>query len=563
MNRLFQEHIKRNVTSLDGAWRSVVDKEDIGETLGYEKGLKKTTTSIVPSVWNTEKGMLEYEGVVFYEKEFYTEGGTLRFCFGGVMTECKVFLDGELLGKHYGGFCKFSFTKSEVCCGIHRLTVKVDNRFDDNSIPKALVDWYHYGGIIRGVSVERLSGISVLYSFLDYTINEGSANCSLRAELYNAGNSTITDTLVAFIDGKKVGETEVMLAAYESTTKTIEFDLPSINTWSSESPVLYELRTETSTDDLYERVGFRRIEVKDGSILLNGKRILLKGVNRHEEHPEHGMAFPHSLMGRDLDIIEGMNCNTIRGSHYPNDPVFLDMTDERGLLFWCEVPMWGPDYSERNFSDPFFVNRAMDMHREMVREYYNHPSIVIWGIFNETDTSASATENFAHSCYDFLKSQGGNRLVTFATNQTTKDICLKWCDFISLNLYIGWYDYPDKGFESWESTVKTMRAYFEKVGVADKPVIMSEFGAAAIYGNHTFDNLKWTEEYQAELIKNCLELFYREGYSGTYIWQFADIRTAREMGLNRARSFNNKGLVNEHRKPKLAYGVVKKFYGKI
>ncbi len=562
MTRLFEEHIKRELTCLDGAWRALTDPEDRGEASDYKNGLKNSHTVIIPSVWNSESGMLDYEGAVWYEKEFYSKGGTLRFSFGSVMTECKVFLDGELLGEHYGGFCKFSFTKTGVSEGFHKLILKVDNRFDERSIPRASVDWYHYGGITRSVNVERLSGIAVLYSHLDYELKSNAAKCKLKLELYNAEDTALTDKIRIYIGGEAVGETTISLEAHESKIASITFDIKDLELWSLKSPRLYELRSETSTDDLYDRVGFRHIEVSGKKILLNGEPILLKGVNRHEENPDHGMAFPHSLMQKDIDIIERMGCNAIRGSHYPNDPVFLDMLDERGIMFWSEVPMWGPEYGEKTFSDKEFFERAYNMHREMVKEYYNHPSIVIWGIFNETDTTVKETEVFAKACYGMLKKAGGNRLVTFATDKRTKDICLKWCDFISLNLYIGWYDYPDKEFETWESSLKTMIAYFEREGVADKPLVMSEFGAAAIYGNHTFDNLKWTEEYQALLIKNCLELFYKKGFAGTYIWQYSDIRTSKEMGLNRARSFNNKGLVNEYRKPKMAYFAVKDFYEK-
>ncbi len=560
MTRLFSEHIKRENFCLNGAWNSLADKENKGEKSGYQNGLPDSHSVIVPSVWNFEKGMLEYEGAVWYEKEFYTKGGTLRFSFGAVMTECKVYLDGELLGEHYGGFCKFSFTKEGVSEGIHRLTLKVSNAFDKRSIPKATVDWYHYGGITRSVNVERLSGICILYSFLDYELEESCAKCCARVELYNSSDKSISDSVRIYIGGKPCSEISVTLGGYESKSAECRFELSDIALWSPENPKLYEMKTETSSDDLYDRVGFRKIEIKGKDFVLNGTKILLKGVNRHEEHPEHGMAFPSSLMGRDLDIIESMNCNAIRGSHYPNDPLFVDMLDERGILFWSEVPMWGAEYGKDTFSDPVFFDRAMDMHREMVREYYNHPSVIIWGIFNETDTTVPETEAFAHTCYDFLKSEGGNRLITYATDKRTRDICLRWCDFISLNLYIGWYDSFDEGFDTWENTLKSMNEFFKKVGVSDKPLVMSEFGAAAIYGNHTFDNLKWTEEYQADLIKSCLELFCREGCSGTYIWQFCDIRTAKEMGINRARSFNNKGLLNEYRKPKLSYFTVKEFY---
>lgn len=561
MARLFCEHIKREVTCLDGAWRAVTDASDVGMDTGYQKGLKNWRTVIIPSVWNTEMGMLEYEGVVWYEKEFYTKGGTLRFSFDAVMTEAKVYLDGELLGEHYGGFCSFHFTKPSVSEGIHRLTVRVDNRFDKRSIPQATVDWYHYGGITRSVRVERLSGISVLYSFLDYKLNEDNADCTLRAELFNSEKSETSDEVAAYIDGKRVAEERVTLKAYESKEISLSFTLCGVKRWSINNPRLYELLTVSSSDDLYERVGFRSIEIKDKRILLNGDNLTLLGVNRHEEHPDFGMAFPKALMLRDVEIIENMNCNSIRGSHYPNDKIFIDMLDERGITFWSEVPMWGPGYGADCFSDPVFVKRAMDMHKEMIREYYNHPSIIIWGIFNETDTSAEATKEFAKNCYRMLKKEGGGRPVTFATNQLHNDVCLDYCDFISINLYVGWYDQTDERYSTWESAMNTLESYFDSVKVGDKPIVMSEFGAAAIYGHHTFDNLKWTEEYQANLIGACLDLFLnRKGYAGTYVWQFSDIRTSKEMGLNRARSFNNKGLVNEYRKPKAAYFTVKDFY---
>ena len=560
MNRLFCKHIKREVTSLDGAWRYAACSEDNGEA-DFSKGLKNAKTVIIPSVWNTEKDLLEYEGAVWYERDFYTEGGTLRFSFGAVMTKATVYLDGELLGEHYGGFCKFHFTKTNVSKGIHRLTVKADNRFDKYSIPHAVVDWYHYGGITRSVEVERLKGITVLYSLLDYTLEENQAECKLRLELYNAKNEKLCDNISVALDGKNVYASKVSLEAYESRTLEVAFSFDNAERWSPDSPRLYTLLTETSSDDLYERVGFRKVEVKEKDILINGKKTVILGVNRHEDHPDFGMAFPASLMGRDLDIIGGMGCNSIRGSHYPNAPIFIDMLDERGMLFWSEIPMWGPGYSEELFRDGDFVKRATDMHREMILEYYNHPSIIIWGIFNETDTTTEAAKEFTKTCYDLLKNEGGNRLVTYATNKLTRDVCLEYCDFISLNVYVGWYEYNEEGFDSWENALETLETYFEKAGVSEKPIVMSEFGAAAIYGHHTFDNLKWTEEYQSELIESCLRLFLvKKGYTGAYIWQFSDIRTAKEAGINRARSYNNKGLLNEYRRPKLAYRTVKNFF---
>lgn len=133
-------------------------------------------------------GLLQYEGVAWYQKEFYSKDGTLRFCFGAVMTEAKVYLDGNLLGEHYGGFCEFELIACDVCAGRHTLTVRVDNRFDEHSIPQNKVDWYHYGGAIRSVTVERLVDVCALYQRFEYTLSPDlkSASGRFAVELYNA-----------------------------------------------------------------------------------------------------------------------------------------------------------------------------------------------------------------------------------------------------------------------------------------------------------------------------------------------------------------------------------------
>jgi beta-glucuronidase len=160
--------------------------------------------------------------------------------------------------------------------------------------------------------------------------------------------------------------------------------------------------------------------------------------------------------------------------------------------------------------------------------------------------------------YPLLKDQGGPRLVTYATDKPLTDVCLNYCDVISINQYIGWYG---GSMDEWPAFLDKFRARRSELGLDNVPVIMSEFGGAAIYGHHTFDNVHWTEEYQAELLSYTLELFSRDPMIvGTYVWQFTDIRTCLEAGINRARGFNNKGILNEYRKPKQAYFAVKKAY---
>lgn len=561
MSRLFCEHIKRQVLSLDGAWNFCTDKNDIGTAEGWEKGLKNHETVSVPSVWNEEKGLLDYEGATWYEKKFYSRGGTLRFCFGAVMTEADVWLDGEKLGYHYGGFTQFDFIVNHVSEGWHTLTLRVDNRFDEHSIPQQKVDWYHYGGIIRSVEVETLEGICILNKRLEYTLSEDLAKVSghFVLECYNASDEARTEKINIKIGDKTVFDSELSIeGGATSELVTPEFTLEDISLWDMDSPKLYDVAINTESDDLFDRVGFRKIEVVGGKILLNKKAVELHGVNRHEEYPSFGFAFPQSRAKHDIDLIKELGCNTIRGSHYPNSQYFVDLLDECGMLFWSEIPIWGCGFSEEALGDEIVVNRGLEMHREMLKYYYDHPSIIIWGMHNEILTGTQNAYEMSKKYYNFLKKNGGNRIVTYASDKSFNDICFEFCDVISLNMYFGWYS---GGMERWESFVEEFARHREKLGYGSKPIIFSEFGGGALYGFHDAECAKWSEEYQAKMLEHSLKIFHAHPeVVGMYIWQYADIRTCKEMGNDRARGFNNKGILNEHRRPKLAYYAVKNCY---
>lgn len=560
MKRTFDEHILRHCIDLDGAWTFCTDPENAGEAEGWAQGLPQGETVMVPSVWNTQMGLLEYEGAAWYQKRFHTRGGTLRFVFEGVMTQADVYLDGERLGSHYGGFCQFELIKTGVAQGFHTLVVRADNRFDDQSIPMAHTDWWHYGGIPRSVSVEELHGLCALSNHFDYQLHGTEAQCTLTAELYNAESETAAQT-VRFVFGQEtVWTQEVTLPPYGQTTLTTPvFAVSDVKRWSCETPHLYDIAVLTGTDDLLDRTGLRTIEVSGSILLLNGKPFEIRGVNRHEENTDFGFAFPPALMKRDIDIIRNMHCNSVRGAHYPNSRIFVDMLDEAGLAFWSEIPMWGNGYTPENAGDPVVVQRAMDMHREMAHYYYNHPSILIWGMHNEMPTHSPEVRSLTEKLYPYLKQHGGNRLVTYASDKIDRDICFDLCDLVCINRYEGWYY---GGRDTWkDGSLSLIRKRLEELGIAQKPILVSEFGAAAIYGHHTFDNLKWTEEYQADMLTKALQTFHAdERVAGFYVWQFCDIRTSPENGLNRARHYNNKGLLNEYRRPKMAYFAVRDAY---
>lgn len=571
MKRTFEQHKIRRVHDLNGAWKFKLDPDNVGKDEGWVYGLSDAEDVIVPSCWNNELGLLNYEGVAWYEKKIEITGDDytgLLFELGCVMTYAEVWLDGKLQCEHYGAFTAFSFT-TYAEKGVHSLVVRADSSFDKHSFPQRYTDWFNYGGIARDVSMYELKGISILDNHIAYTLCDDFKSVKVHAELelFNTLDKGSSSPLSVSIGDTEIFCGNVSLGASErKIISTPEVELDGIELWDTDSPKLYTVVAETDSDDLIDRVGFRKIEVKDNNILLNGRSIELLGVNRHEEHHEWGFAFPPRLMKRDLDLILDMNCNTIRGSHYPNSKIFVDMLDEKGILFWSEIPMWGCGFAWELFTDPIIVERGLNMHKEMVKQYYNHPSIIIWGMHNEIDSAKETAATLTKTFYDYLREFGGNRLITHASNHPLDDVCMGYDDIICINIYHGWYDYNGypKTMKAWEILVEQLRERLASRGWSDKPVIMSEFGAAALAGFHShFDTVRWSEEYQRDLLEYTLELFHNTDYMrGTYIWQFANIRTSPEMNMNRVRYFNNKGIVDENRNPKAAYFKVKELYGK-
>jgi beta-glucuronidase len=204
-------------------------------------------------------------------------------------------------------------------------------------------------------------------------------------------------------------------------------------------------------------------------------------------------------MKKDLDLITDMGCNTVRGSHYPNSKIFLDMLDERGILFWSEIPMWGVGFSWELLADPVIIGKGLQFHKEMTRTYYNHPSIIIWGMHNEIDTTKETSLVITKPFYEHLRAHGGNRLITHASNHPLNDLCMDFDDIICLNVYYGWY----KGtLDVWDKFVVDVENRLIEKNWLGKPVIMSEFGAGALAGFHShFDTVRWSEEYQRDLLE--------------------------------------------------------------
>lgn len=569
MKRLFNEHAKRKVIDLNGSWLFKLDENKIGENEGWQNGLTDAEIVTVPSCWNNELGLLNYEGMAWYEKKFLTNGGTLRLEFGSVMTKADIWLDGNYIGNHYGAFTQFEFIVNNVSEGEHTLIVKADSTITADSFPQRYTDWFNYGGIARDVEANELCGISILSNHIEYTLSDDLKNATVKSvlELYNANSEKCTSNVSVKIGDTTIYNDNITLNGYETKiVEASEYTLENIKLWGIYEPNLYTVVASTDTDDLIDKIGFRKIEVKDLKVLLNNEAIQFLGVNRHEEQAEWGFAFPAKLMKKDLDLILDMGCNTIRGSHYPNSQIFVDMLDAKGIMFWSEIPMWGVGFSEASLLNDELMEKGFNMHKEMVKYYYNHPSIVLWGLHNEIPTYSPNSYHVSEKWSKYLRENGGNRLITHASCHPMKDNDMGFDDIISINIYHGWYRYGgyDGTWQDWEKMIEQFTQRRKEMGWEDKPVLMSEFGAAALAGYHTpFDKVKWSEEYQRDLFEYTIELFHKTPYMvGTYPWQFANIRTSPSMDINRVRYFNNKGIVDEYRNPKLAYYKIKELYHK-
>ena len=306
---------------------------------------------------------------------------------------------------------------------------------------------------------------------------------------------------------------------------------------------------------MIDRFGFREVRVEGKDILMNGQKLRIKGFCRHEDHPQFGCALPPQAMWQDLLQMRELGANSVRTSHYPNDEIFLDLCDETGMLVWEESHARG--LSEEAMRNPNFERQCEDCIREMIQAHYNHPSIYIWGILNEC---ASHTE-YGKSCYEaqlsLIRSLDKTRPRSFASCQFKRDLCFGLVDVVSYNIYPLWYhDTPADEF------LADMYDWIQEGSEgAGKPFLITEVGAGAIYGYRTPEKVKWSEEYQAQAIeKQLTAILSHGGTSGVYLWQFCDCRVCDSWFSTRPRTMNNKGIVDEYRRPKLSFETVKRIY---
>lgn len=470
-------------------------------------------------------------------------------------------IDGRKLGVWPYPYARLELPTGPLAAGEHTVFAALDNRFDWSTLKLARMyyDFYFYGGIYRGMSLS-FDNRKLFVRTRDY------ATGTVEVEAVNFKDRDFDATLV--FDGKN----EVK-AAFRGGRATVK--VPGFRLWSPESPNLHTV----TMDRCSARFGIRTIEAKDRHLWLNGRKIFLQGVNRHDQNFEFGVTTSESQMARDLQIIKSFGANFIRGAHYQQSQRFLDLCDEVGILVWEESLGWGngQHYTMKDkineFADPAFVDAQVFETREMVRASFNHPSVIIFAFMNECDSTRKDCRTVVDRLISTIRAEDSGRLVTFACNRWNGDLGNANTDLVAFNTYPGTIPSRPGTREELAEKVRNMPsggfnviAKHFRDKYPDKPIMVSECGVGALYGSHDPAAAVGTEEFQEEYINDiCETIWANPDIVGYAVWQFADNRTYhRDSNLEPGKLFGISiaGLVNHQRYPKLAVKTLTDWFKK-
>jgi beta-glucuronidase len=555
----------RSTVSLDGTWNALVDPYENG--LGqhfYENRKPADKSSLVeydfdtagtlkvPGDWNTQRdSLLFYEGPVWYQRYFtyHKRPHTRVFLYLGAANYfSRVYLNGTKLGEHEGGFTPFNFEATDVLAdGVNSLVVEVNNARRADGVPSLNTDWWNYGGITRSVNL-----VEVPETFIQqYSIQlaKGSLDeVAGWAKLDGASSAQQISIEIPEIGLKKTALTDASGYA--------EFHFPAkLELWSPENPKLYRVVISSGMDKTEDEIGFRSVETRGTQILLNGKPIFLRGIDMHEEAPfRDGRIVSVDEDRTLLGWAEDLGCNFVRMAHYPYNEDVVRLADRIGILLWEEVPV----YWDIDWTNPATLENAESQLRDEITRDRNRAAIILWSLSNETPPGPARTE-FLKNMAAYARTLDQTRLLTSAMSHVERpaadrhvldDPLGQYLDVLGLNEYIGWYEGKPEDADQMQWTF----AY-------DKPVIVSEFGAAAVYGRHGETDERWTEEYQANLYGHQFKMLRRmPQLAGMSPWVLMDFRSPRR-GLMTIQQFHNrKGLISDRGQRKQAFYILQKFY---
>jgi beta-glucuronidase len=554
----------RTVHDLTGVWDfAFLGNADL-DTLDPAK-VQFADKIAVPGVFDATPAYAGKRGVACYRTTVTTRSGAAGVLrFGGCGFNTRVFVDGARVGACDLPYSGFTVDVPAATRAERTLVVAVDNRYDKTRQPLIEVwyDFYGYGGIYRDVvwteinSACWLDRVRVTVADLD--------RGTVRLDAALRGHVPAARDLNVAVDGN--APVVVNAVAVKDGVAGLELPVPQPRQWSPECPALHTVTVRLGEDAITERFGLRTIKVEGRDLVLNGRKLKLQGYCRHEAHAQFGPALPDMQMVQDLQLLRGLGCNFIRGSHYPQNPRFLDLCDETGFLVWEEALGWG--HKAAQWANPAFADANVAQIQAMVGNSFNHPSVILWGFLNEGGSNQAETRPIYEQCFAAVRALDRSRPVTYASNRAMPesfDLHLDLADVVALNIYPGWYAFDKENPRPLDEIVPFIRSCQKTLaerGHGNKPFIISEIGAAALYGWRDALHAHYSEEYQAEYLETvCREVMANDGIAGVALWQFCDCRTySGALALGRPRTFNNKGTFDEYRRPKQAAQVVRSIF---
>lgn len=561
----------REVISLDQGWKFV--REDASGAAEPAFDDASWTTVDLPHTWNSSDatgGPQKYHrGPAWYRKRITLSpdqaGKVVCLWFGAAGSAAEVFVNGQPVGSHKGAFAAFCFdATAHVKPGENLVAVRVTNVHDTDIAPLS-GDFNILGGLYRDAKLLVLNRLAI--SPLDFassgvyvkqiTVTDEAAEIEVTTLVRNTDSAERNAEVTAMIadrDGRQVASltTGQAFPAGQTTPVVQRIRIANPHLWNGrQDPYLYTLRVGAGDDQVAVPLGLRYFRFDpDQGFFLNGKRFALHGVNRHQDFAGKGWAITAAEMQTDLDLILEMGCTGVRLAHYQHSPAFYELCDKAGLVVWAELAL----VNQIDLS-PSFTAVTKQQLTELIKQNLNHPSIMMWSLWNELETRAGS-EKLPHEL-ELIRQLNSLAHELDSTRPTTaashKPVAFEgnWImDIVAFNRYFGWYSGKP---EDWAAELDKLHAHDPSRSIG-----ISEYGAGASIKQHEHNRTTrprtsgpWhPEEWQATCHEQAwLAMKSRPWLWGTFIWVFADF-AAQGRSEGDMPGINDKGLVTYDRKVK-------------
>lgn len=596
-------------TRLTANWQFV--KQDLGGVWEAVRPVTKNGPETVP-VWTNitlphcvnatdavDPDVNYYQGPSWYRTQLtinnpYNKGRTLLH-FEGAGQKTEVYIYTTKVGSHVGGYDEWtvdithaadSFSKTEVCKkqfgGKIPLSIRCDNSRDPEMIPSNLSDFNIYGGIYRYLHLVYRPAVSMDKLFLQAeTDKDGKmGKLSIGTRLYNPSNTNTVSISLKLIDpkGKTIQQTVKQVNDLNGDLFLHEFNTKTPQIWSPDKPELYtvEATIKIGNDSCVkkERTGFRHFEfVRKGPFMLNGKRLLLRGTHRHEDHAGVAAALTEDIERDELLMMKEMGVNFMRLGHYQQSENTLRLCDSLGILVWEEIP-----WCRGGLGGEEYKLQAHRMLNNMISQHYNHPSIIIWGLGNENDWPGDFPSFDTMKIREFMSELNELAHQLDPSRKTAIrrcDFCKDIVDVYSPSIWAGWYrgvytDYKEfskKEFEKvdhflhveWGADSHAGR-HSEAPDKALQQWLKTKDTAAFIKSIRGAKDGDWNESYACNLMDwHLKEQETMPWLTGTAQWVFKDFSTPIRPD-NPVPYMNQKGLVERDSTKKEAFYVFQSYW---